>query len=96
MLLRGAQFRAFAYYSAEKEKPVFCFVFFTPNLLIHCTAIVVAAAHGVVALCIEKNRLQPEPDKAPNLGQSGSSGNRAGETLTVRDTNTHDLHSYTT
>lgn len=37
--------------------------------LIHCTAVVVAA-HGVVALCIEKNKLQPEPDNAPNLGQS--------------------------
>lgn len=49
-----------------------------------------------MALCIEKNRLQPEPDKAQNLGQSGSSGKRAEETLTIRDTNAHDLHSYAT
>lgn len=26
--------------------------------LIHCTAVVVAAAHGVEALCIDKNNLQ--------------------------------------
>ena len=71
-----------------------CVCVFKPNLLIHCTAAaVVAAAHGVTALCIEKNRLQPEPDKAPNLGQSGSSG---GESATVRGANTHDLYSYAT
>lgn len=35
-------------------------------------AVVVAAAHGVEALCIEKNKLQPEPDKALKLGQSSS------------------------
>lgn len=53
MLLSCAQFRAFAYYSA-KEKPFYLFFwsfFLAPNSLIHCSAIVVAAAHGVVALC---------------------------------------------
>lgn len=64
-------------------------------MFIHCTAKVLAA-HGVVALCIEKNKLQSEPDKAPNLGQSGRSDSRAGETLTIRGTNTHDLHSNAT
>lgn len=39
--------------------------------LIQCT-VVVAAAHCVEARCIEKNKLQPEPDNALNLGQSSN------------------------
>lgn len=45
---------------------------------------IVVAAHGVAALCIDKNKLQPEPDQAPNLGQSGRRGRRVGGTLPIR------------
>lgn len=87
MLLSCAQFRAFAYYSA-KEKPFYLFFwsfFFSPQLahsLLGNSSSSSSWRRG--AVCIEKNRLQPETDKAPNLGQSGSRGNRAGETLTIR------------